>query len=114
MRLDQLTEGKLNYTAIFFENGSHMTWNYGFPLQYPEGITPGDPARVKAIGKYEDDQVACWVLEYEGMTTQPNNEKLLHVTTKVENGGKPVMSGQRATEQGFEAIEPFYLDGVWK
>ena len=114
MRLKNLLEdSKLNYTGIHFENGTHMTWNYGFPLVYPEGVKVGDEAKVKVIGKYEDEQVACYVVEWNSHKKQPKGT-LLHVTTKVENGGKPVMSGQRATDKGFEEVKPFILKGVWK
>lgn len=111
MKLNELS--KLNYTGIFFKDGTHMTWNFGFPLAYPKGIESGQLAKVKVIGKYEDDQVACWVIEWENHTKQPKGT-LLHITTKVTNGGKPVMSGLRATEKGFEEVKPFYLEGVWK
>jgi len=118
MKLEQLFEKqKLNYTGIFFKNGTHMTWNYGLPLERPEGVESGDKIKVKVIGSYEDEQVACNIIELNINNTihktQPNKTTLLHVTTKVENGGKPVMSGQRATKNGYEKITPFYLDGVW-
>jgi hypothetical protein len=90
-----------------------MTWNFGFPLVYPKNVNVGDKVKVKVVGMYEDDQVACYVVELDGITNQPKGT-LLHITTKVENGGKPVMSGIRATENGYEKVEPFYLDGVWK
>ena len=94
-----LQKVQLNPSADYYAIGS-------FP--FDEGIT------AFMIGEYEDEQVACWVVEYEGIKTQPGKEKLLHVTTKVENGGKPVMSGERATEEGFKPVEPFYLEGIWK
>ena len=103
----------LNYTGIFFQDGTHMTWNYGFPLIYPKDTKQGDKAKVKVIGKYEDNQVQCWVVEWDEYTKQPKGT-LLHITTKVENGGKPFMSGLRATEKGYEKIKPFVLNGIWK
>lgn len=115
MRLQKLTEKrKLNYTGIFFKNGTHMTWHYGFPLERPDGVSEGDTTKVKVIGEYEDDQVKCLVVEWENHKKQPNDKTLLHITTEVRNGGKPVMSGQRATKYGYEKVKPYYLDGVWK
>lgn len=106
--------GNLNYTAIFFDEGTHMTWKYGTPKEYPPGVHSGDNAQVKVVGKYEDEQVGCWVAKYKEHATQPGNNKLLHITTTVQNGGKPVMSGERATKFGYEKITPFILAGVWK
>jgi hypothetical protein len=103
----------LNYTGVFFKDGKHMTWNFGFPLTYPDNVKVGQTVKVKVVGKYEDDQVACWVVELDGVKNQPKGT-LLHITIKVENGGKPVMSGLRATEKGYEKVEPFYIEGEWK
>jgi len=103
----------INYTGIFFNDGMHMTWNYGLPRKYPSNIQSGELAEVTVIGKYEDDQVACWVVKYGRYTHQPSGT-LLHVTTKVTNGGKAVMSGQRATKNGYEKIKSFKLKGVWR
>lgn len=115
MKLNALLgDQKLNYTGIHFDDGTHMTWKYGFPLEYPEGVEVDDKAEVKVVGTYEDEQVACYVVEWKTHKKQPKKETLLHVTTKVENGGKPVMSGQRATDKGFEEVKPFILKGVWK
>lgn len=106
----------LNYTGIFFENGTHMTWNFGTPLEYPKGVKAGDKSTVVVHGIYADNDVECFIVSYETFMYQPKGT-LLHITTKVQNGAKPVMSGQRATAtpskiQYFE--EPFYLTGEWK
>jgi hypothetical protein len=105
----------MNYTGIFFDDGTHMTWNFGYPLTYPEGVTPGDLCTVSIYGRYEDEDVACFLVDFDGKLNQPSGT-LLHITTKVENGSKPVMSGLRATEH-YEKIEnfsPFTITGVWK
>jgi len=103
----------LNYTGIFLDDGTHMTWIYGLPLKYPEGVKPGDKAKLKVIGVYEDDQVSCLVVEWNNKKKQPPGT-LLHVTTKVQNGGKPMMSGKRATEKGYDKTKTYFLEGIWK
>lgn len=113
MKLREVSNNSLNYTGIFFDDGTHMTWNFGRPLQYPEGVSPGDEATVTVFGKYEDDDVGCWVMTWNGHDKQPKGT-LLHATFKVENGAKPVMSGQRATANGFERITPFKKTGIWR
>jgi hypothetical protein len=69
--------------------------------------------KVKVVGEYSDDQVACYIVEWEGITKQPKGT-LLNITYRVSNGGKPVMSGIRATEKGYNKIKNFYLEGIWK
>jgi len=104
---------KVNYSAVFFPDGSHMTWYYGDSSVKPSGVKSGDKARVKVIGKYSDDQVACWVVQWKDYKNQPSG-KVLHITSKVQNGGKPYQSGQRASQNGYKKIDkPFYIDGVW-
>jgi len=104
---------KLNYTGIFLKDGTHMTFNYGLPLEYPKDIKSGDKAILKVVGEYSDDQVSCLVVEWNGIKKQPSGT-LLHITTKVQNGGKPVQSGQRATKNGYNKITPYKLNGVWR
>ncbi len=113
MKLEDLLEKKIAFTGIFFKDKTHMTWHHGSPLKRPEGVEPGDKARVKVVGKYSDNQVACHIVEWEGKKKQPSG-KLLHITTRVTNGGKPVMSGERATKKGYKEVTPFYLEGAWK
>lgn len=113
MKLKNLLESKQTFTGIFFKDKTHMTWHFGTPLEWPEGVNPGDTTKVKVIGTYSDDQVSCYVVEWENYKKQPGGT-LLHITTKVENGGKPVMSGERATEKGYTKIEHSYLEGIWK
>jgi hypothetical protein len=60
------------YSGIFFPNGHHMTWNYapGNP-KFPEFIKEGDPAVVQVVGIYEDDEVGCLIVNYNGEIHQP-------------------------------------------
>ena len=106
-------ELNLNYTGLFFEDGTHMTFKYGMPKEYPPNVNPGDRDFVTVIGKYEDEQVSCWVVKYKNYTHQSNGT-LLHITTKVQNGGKPAMSGQRATKLGYVPVSEFKIFGEWK
>ena len=101
-----------NYTGIFFPDGKHATWQYGYPLRYPEGVKAGDDATVTVIGKYKDEQVGCWVIRWEDKTNKPEGT-LLHITTFCK-GASPVESGKRATKSGFESVEEFELKGEWK
>lgn len=111
-KFKEMLNEKLNYTGIKFKDGTHMTWVYGTPLKRPENVNIGDKTKVKVIGKYSDKDIACWVVEWEGKTKQPSGT-LLHITTRVDNGAKPIMSGQRATQKGYKKVEPFYIEGVW-
>lgn len=105
----------INYTGIFFKDGSHMTWKYGTPLQYPPGVKPGDKAKVTVRGHYEDSEVGCLVVSWEGHNEQPGAApKLLHITTKCVDGAKPVLSGVRATKKGFQPCGEYELEGEWK
>ncbi len=101
-----------NYTSIVFPDGKHMTWHYGTPLKYPHGVSPGDKTKVDVVGFYKDDEVECWVVEWDGHKTQPNKDTLLHITTK--HKGKPVLSGKRATENGYTKMPKTHLEGVWE
>ena len=104
----------MNYTGIFL-NDSHMTWNFGFPLVYPEGVKPGDPAEIKILGRYDDEDVSCWICEFNDHYTQPKGT-LLHITIETRNGAKPVMSGLRATQNPDNIVQciPFKVQGQWK
>ncbi len=103
----------LNYTGVFLEDGKHMTWNYGFPLEYPKGVKAGDKVTLTVVGNYEDDEVSCMVVRLGVANKQPKGT-LLHITTKVAQGAKPVMSGLRATEKGFDKVKPYTIEGKWK
>ena len=104
----------LNYTGVFLEDGKHMTWNYGFPLEYPKGVNAGDNVTLTVVGNYEDKEVSCLVVKLGVIDKQPNKDTLLHITTKVAQGAKPIMSGIRATEHGYSKIKHYTIDGVWK
>jgi hypothetical protein len=64
--------GKPLYSGIFFEDGTHMTYNFN-PKgpKLPEGVQEGDKASVRVLGSYEDAEVGCLVVEYNGLTHQP-------------------------------------------
>lgn len=62
---------KHNYTALFFKNGKHMTWVYGKGRLFPEGVSEGDIGIAKVVGHYSDKEVACYVVTFNGITTQP-------------------------------------------
>ena len=62
---------KNNFTGLFFNDGTHMTWAYGKGLSFPEGVSEGDFGTVEFVGKYSDAEVACWVVTYNGLTHQP-------------------------------------------
>ena len=114
MNLVDLIDNDLSYSGVFLENGKHMTWNHGLPKQYPNGIKPGDTAELEVIGEYEDDDVACLIVTWNGETNQPKGT-LLHITTKKENGVGSVESGRRATKNGYDKIDkPYTVKGVWK
>ena len=60
------------YTGIFFDDGTHMTWNFNPPNpDFPIGVKEKDSATVRIIGKYEDKDVACLVVEWKGNKYQP-------------------------------------------
>ena len=101
----------MNYTGIFFPDGKHATWQYGFPLRYPEGVKSGDKATVTVIGKYEDKQVGCHIIKWGDETKQPGGT-LLHATTFCK-GTSPVESGRRATKKGYLPTEEFDIEGTW-
>lgn len=60
-----------NYTGLFFEDGTHMTWAYGKGLCFPEGVKEGDKGTVDILGGYSDNEVACLVVSYKGQIHQP-------------------------------------------
>ena len=62
---------KNNFTGLFFNDGTHMTWAYGKGLCFPEGVKEGDFGDVEFVGKYSDSEVACFVVTYNGLTHQP-------------------------------------------
>lgn len=107
------TAGHPLYSGIFFADGTHMTYEFkpGNP-SLPKGVSEGQRATVKVIGTYEDEQVACLIVKYGSMTKQPGGT-LLHITTKAD-GAKPVESGKRATQKGYERCKPYSLNGTWK
>ncbi len=102
------------YTAIFFQNNLHVTWHFdaeNIPT-FPDGIREGMSAIVKVVGEYEDAEVACLVVEWEGHKFS-RSDVYLHITTKALIA--PYYSGVRATQNGWEALErPYYLLGHWK
>lgn len=102
-----------NYTGIFFQDGKHMTWNFGSSNVFPNGINRNDEATVTIIGKYSDKDVSCLIVEWNGITNQPSG-KLLHITTRCENGVSPSESGVRATKYGYQKVEQYQIKGVWK
>lgn len=111
---------KKNYTGIFFDDGTHMTWNYGSPLKYPVGVKAGDKMTVEIYGKYQDADVGCWVVKFAkfakfGIYENQPNGTLLHITFKALNGTKPVESGKRATSKGFKKLANVrFKTGTWK
>jgi len=105
---------KPTYTAVFFQNNLHMTWHFdaeNTPI-FPHGVDEGMSAVVRVVGKYEDNEVACLVVEWEG--EKFSREGIyLHITTKALI--EPYYSGVRATQNGWEALaQPYYLLGTWK
>jgi hypothetical protein len=104
---------KKNYTGVFLKNQKHMTWNYGFPLQYPNGVKVGDKVDLTVVGEYKDNEVECLIVKLGELEKQPSGT-LLHITTKVYEGGKPVMSGLRATKKGYQEIENYTIKGIWE
>jgi len=106
------TSHKLTYTAIFYDNGLHTTWHFD-PIdkpKFPKGVKEGDPAIVKVVGEYEDNEVACLIVEWQDIKYSYQNT-LLHITTKALIN--PKYSGIRATQNGYKAIKPYFLEGVW-
>lgn len=103
----------LNYTGVFLENGKHMTWHYGLPLEYPKGVKAGEKVTLTVVGEYKDAEVSCLVVKL-GVTAKQPKGTLLHITTNVADGAKPVMSGLRATEMGYDKVKPYTINGVWK
>lgn len=102
-----------NYTSIYFpDTRLHMTWNFGTPLKYPLNVKPQENAKVIVVGKYNDKDVSCLIVTYNGITHQPCGT-LLHITTRFDNGVKPVESGRRATKNGYKKIEHYELNGFW-
>lgn len=89
-----------------------MTWDFGTPLQYPIGVHKGDEAEVTVVGKYNDKDVSCLIVEFKEFKVQPRGI-LLHITTRVENGAKAFDSGIRATKNGYKKITPYTIQGVW-
>lgn len=103
-----------NYSCIYFQDTKlHMTWHFGTPLTYPNGVNKGDEAEVIVVGKYNDNDVSCLIVGFKEFKEQPRGI-LLHITTRVENGAKPFDSGIRATKNGYKKIKtPYVLKGVW-
>jgi hypothetical protein len=62
---------KNNFTGLFFNDGTHMTWAYGKGLCFPEGVKEGDYGTIEFVGKYSDSEVACFVVTFNGLTHQP-------------------------------------------
>jgi len=105
---------KHTYTGIFFEDGTHMTWHFDLEniLFFPDGVEEGDFAIVKVVGKYEDEEVACFIVEWEEKS-KTDIGIYLHITTKAKI--EPYYSGIRATENGWKYLDrPYYLKGIWR
>ena len=111
--LESMNRSKVTYTGIFYENELHTTWHFD-PINqptFPQGIKEGDYAIIKVVGEYEDSEVACLIVEWRGIKYNPQSI-LLHITTKALI--EPKYSGIRATQNGYRAIEPYFLKGVWR
>jgi hypothetical protein len=64
--------GKPIYSGIFFEDGTHMTYNFNpSNPKLPAGVSEGDQVELWVVGKYEDDEVACDIVVYKGRKFQP-------------------------------------------
>jgi hypothetical protein len=96
------------YSGFFLEQG-HVTWEFApGACTLPAGLQEGSEVEVVVIGKYEDDDVACdivkVVLPNGKVLTNQGSGTLLHMTTKVGEGISPVLSGVRATENGYTSL----------
>ena len=90
-----MTERNL-YSGVFFNNGLHMTWEFGQDCALPDNISVGDEQIVqlyaviseRALGLY-----ACFI-EIGGEKTydQPNSDNPLHITlyTGEDASGLPI------------------------
>ena len=93
----------VNYTSVKVDDvDGHITWQYGLPLRYPDGVSPGDRTKVTFVGIYEDTQVSCHIVRIGELTEQPKGT-VLHLTIQA-NGVAPVESGRRATENGWQPL----------
>lgn len=62
---------KNNYTGIFFNDGTHMTWVYGKGKTFPAGVKEGDFGDLEVVGTYSDADVSCYIVTFNGITHQP-------------------------------------------
>lgn len=102
------------YTGIFFDENLHMTWHFDIDgnAGFPEHVKEGDSAEVEVLGQYEDEEVACFIVRWKGLSHNPQ-ETLLHITTKALIEAQ--YSGIRATKNGWKELDaPYILKGVWK
>jgi len=98
---------KAIYSAFFLENGLHCTWEFA-PGKCKLPVPEGTEVKLFVVGKYQDNDVACDIVEVE----LPNGERLthqgsgtvLHVTTFCQEGVSPVQSGLRATKNGWTKL----------
>jgi hypothetical protein len=106
---------KPNFTFIEVDDiEGHVTYQYGLPLRYPDGVAPGDRVKVTFVGIYQDDEVGCHIVQVGALETQPSGT-VLHLTTSTKNGVAPVESGRRATEHGWQPLaNPIKKWGTWR
>lgn len=62
---------KNNFTGLFFNDGTHMTWAYGKGRCFPNGVKEGDFGEIEFVGSYSDKEVSCCIVTYNGLTHQP-------------------------------------------
>jgi len=97
------------YSGFFLEDGTHCTWEFNpGKCELPQGISEGDEVTLLRVGKYSDEDVECLIVRLvlpgsvNGKIQKQPSGTLLHITTRCENGVKPVESGLRATEKGYD------------
>jgi len=94
------------YSAFFLGDGKHCTWEFA-PEKCTLPCDKGEEVLLEVVGKYQDDEVSCLIVEAilpssQRLTHQKDGATLLHITTFCKEGVSPVESGRRATSRGYQ------------
>ena len=78
-----LTEQQNIYSGVFFDNGLHMTWEFGKNCSLPKGVKEGDEEQVCLLSVVTKQKIGVYCCKFKlngkDILEQPNSTPL-HIT----------------------------------